>query len=292
MKKIALNNNANLDLPNSWEDLTEEQLLFTVKILMLLYAGKITPDKARIEMLINYTGYRPDPKITDRDTINFNLIRLSELLTFAFTVEENTITPQFKFKRNPLPELTIGDILYTGKKFNLDITAKTDIIAREFIDAFDLLSALAQMTEPERKELCLNQLCAILYPAEMTHHQNLVSRQIENMRQVSFPEKTLILYWFTGVVHYYTTHHVYSLLFSGTKKDSQDGKISLGMNEVALYLKKEGYGDPETMNLNDYFDAQIKSLKDTISRALAEGVKIEKIAEKTGLSNAIIHKLS
>jgi indolepyruvate ferredoxin oxidoreductase alpha subunit len=42
------------------------------------------------------------------------------------------------------------------------------------------------------------------------------------------------------------------------------------MNEIALTLKKEGFGTPETMNLNDYFDAQIKYLKDMINRALAE----------------------
>jgi hypothetical protein len=295
MKKIPLNNNAVLELPDCWEDLTNEQLLFTVEVLTRLFSGQITPDKARIEMLLNFTGYRPNSKITDpdkRENINLNILKLSEQLTFAFTVEENTITPLFSFKRNPLPELTIETVPYTGKKFNLDITAKTDITAKEFIDAFDLLSALAKMTEPERKEQCLNQICAILYPAEKTHQKNLVSHQIENMRRVSVPEKTLILYWFTGIVHYYTSHSVYSLLFSGTKKAGEGEKISLGMNEVALYLKKEGYGDPETMNLNDYFDAQVKSLKDTIGKARAEGVKIEKIAEKTGLPVAVIQKLS
>ena len=63
------------------------------------------------------------------------------------------------------------------------------------------------------------------------------------------------------------------------------------MNEVCLYLQKEGYGLTDHMTINDYFDAQIKSLKDSISRATAEGAKIENIAQSTGLSLYQIEQL-
>ncbi|MDR0681176.1 MAG: hypothetical protein LBG15_04900 [Dysgonamonadaceae bacterium] len=46
------------------------------------------------------------------------------------------------------------------------------------------------------------------------------------------------------------------------------------------------------MNLNDYFDAQVKALKDTISHAMAAGAKIEQIAQKTGISLTIINRLT
>jgi hypothetical protein len=111
------------------------------------------------------------------------------------------------------------------------------------------------------------------------------------MRKVGMLEKTLILFWFTSIVRFYTEHPVYSILFSGRKTDKEE-KIHLGANETALYLAKEGYGDPETMNLNDYFDAQVKALKDSISHALAAGAKIEQIAQKTGMSLTIINKLT
>jgi hypothetical protein len=269
-------------------------LLFTIEVLTRLFSGKITPDNARIELLFYYTGYRPNRKITvpeEREIIHFNLLRLSEQVTFAFTVEENTIVPHFSFKHNPLPALKMDGIEYPGKKFNLDITAKTDITAKELVYAFDLLAAF-QKLEEDAKEECLNQLCAILHPAEPTHKQNLVSCQIENMRKVDALKKTLILFWFIGIVNFYTNHPVYSLLFSGRKKtDDDDEKIYLGLNEVSLHLRKEGYGDPDTMNLNDYFDAQVKSLKDTINKALGVGAKIEEIAQKTGIPFSTIIKL-
>jgi hypothetical protein len=64
------------------------------------------------------------------------------------------------------------------------------------------------------------------------------------------------------------------------------------MNEIAITLQKEGYGMPETMKLNDYFDAQMKYLKDMINRALADGVKPEKLSEKSGIPLSTIQKLS
>jgi len=113
------------------------------------------------------------------------------------------------------------------------------------------------------------------------------------MRYVDHVIKFGIIFWFTGIVKYYTEHPIYSLLFKSEKStDETSGKVSLGMNEITLALQKEGYGKPDTMNLNDYFDAQIKFLKDTINKALADDVKPEKISGKTGIPLSTIQKLS
>jgi hypothetical protein len=293
MKSIVLNSGT-LDLPDCWEDLTQEQTLVTISILMRLFRGHMTPSRARLEMLVCYTGYRPSRKHhgpETRETVNFNLLKLSEMLNFAFTVEESTICPRFNFKRNPLPVLTLDGVRYRGKIFDLDITARTDITAREFVEAFDLFAAFHQLTgDSARQTECLNQLCAVLYPAEPDHRRNLVSGQHERMRRAKTEEKTLILFWFTGIVQYYTTHPRYAVLFSSQKKDEGE-KIRLGANEIALYLTREGYGDPDRMTLNDYFDAQVKALKDTVSHALAQGAKIERLAVETGLTLETLNKL-
>jgi hypothetical protein len=215
------------------------------------------------------------------------------MLDFAFAVDEaeQRITPHFNFKRNPLSAVDLEGVAYRGKIFNLDITAKTDITAREFVDAFDLFAAFHRLNgDAPRQAECLNQLCAILYPADRDHRQNLVSGQHERMSAVPEETKTLILFRFTGIVQHYATHPVYSVLFSSTKKDEGE-KIRLGANETALYLTREGYGDPDRMTLNDYFDAQVKALRDTVSHALAQGAKIEKIAQETGLTLETLNKL-
>jgi hypothetical protein len=294
MITVPVNKKTFLDLPDCWEDLTPEQTLATVRILVRLLAGAITPDRARLEMLVCYTGYRPSPRVSPetREIIAYNLMRLSQLLTFAFTVEARTLHLHFSFKRNPLPTLTVNRVPYPGKIFTLDITARTDITAREFVDAFDLLTAFHRLSGdlPRRTE-ALNQLCAILYPAAPEHRKNLVSGQHERMSRVPEDIKTLILFWFTGIVDYYIHHPVYAILFSSEKKESGSEKIHLGASETALYLTREGYGDPDRMTLSDYFDAQVKSLKDNIGHALAQGVKIESISRETGLSFELLHRL-
>ena len=58
MKTIQLNKSS-VELPDCWEDLSYKEKIFTFGILSELFAGTITPEIARLKMLIEYTGYRP-----------------------------------------------------------------------------------------------------------------------------------------------------------------------------------------------------------------------------------------
>jgi hypothetical protein len=96
-------------------------------------------------------------------------------------------------------------------------------------------------TEDDRQE-CINQLCAILYPGTGNYTQNMVSDHHKAMRQVNPVIRFAIMYWFTGIVKFYTEHPVYSLLFNNhIEKGESEGKVRFG-NEVILMLQCEGYG--------------------------------------------------
>jgi hypothetical protein len=175
----------------------------------------------------------------------------------------------------------------------LNITANTDITAREFADCFDLLTAQKNIADDALKEQCANQLIAILYPKYQNYRQNQVSEHAKQMRFIAPKIKFGIMFWFMGIAKFYQKHETYKILFERNKKDEQNSeKISLGMNEIILSLKKEGFGEPEKMSVNDYFDAQIKYLKDMINKAIAEGVKKDKLSQSTGIPLHIINKLS
>ena len=302
MKTIVLHKSS-IELPDSWEDLSYKEKIFTFCIMSELFAGTITPEIARLKMLIEYTGYKPSvillmrealTKNTEqREIINFNLLKLSEELNFAFTVEENRIIPNHVFKKNPIHFIKIGRQRYVGRRFEIDITNRTNITAREFSDCFDIFASMqGELTEADRYE-CINQVCAILFPYTNDYQANLISGHHWKMRYIHPAIKFGIIFWFTGIVKYYTEHPIYGLLFKSDKyRDESGNKINLGMNEISLALKKEGYGSPETMNLNDWFDAQIKFLKDMINKALAEGVKAEEITRKTGIPLSTIQQLS
>ena len=294
---------APLLLPDSWEDLSYKEIIFTFGILAELFAGTLTPEIARLKMLIEYTGYRPSwiqlikeafKKDTEqREIINFNLLKLSEELNFAFTVEENRIIPNHKFKKNPISKIRICLRRFSSRIFETDTLCRTNITAREFSDCFDIFASMqGEIADADRFDY-INQICAILFPRYDDYTKNLVSGHHWKMRYVHPTIKFGVIFWFTGIVKYYTEHPVYGLLFKSEKHADESGaKIHLGMNEIVLTLKKEGYGSPETMNLNDYFDAQIKFLKDMINRALAEGVKADDITKKTGVPASTIQKLS
>jgi hypothetical protein len=304
MKTIQLNKKNTLELPETWEDLSFKNKIFTFGILSELIANRITPDIARLKMLIQYTGYKPSgwklfkeafkKKQTDeRETINFNLFRLSEMLNFAFTIEGNVITPNHRFTTSPVPFIKIGKKRYFGRHFELNITANTDITAREFADCFDLLAAQQNLSDDLLKEQCANQLIAILYPKIQNYRQNQGSDHAKQISRLAPEIKFGILFWFMGIVKFYQEHEIYRLLFERSKKGEQTSdKISLGMNEIILSLKKEGFGEPENITVNDYFDAQIKYLKDTINKAISEGVKKDKLAQSTGIPLHVINKLS
>lgn len=304
MISIKLNGKACIDIPDSWEDLNFKQKLFTFEILSRVISGdlKSTPHVALVKLLIKFTNYkpskkfnRPDPESEEspRDNINLNLLRLAERIKFIFIIDEDDrrIIPQYDFKTNPFPIVKIGRKKYTGKRFELDITAKTDITAREFVDCFDLLSALAKLENEDDKQECINQICAILYPANLNYTQNMVSGQNRNMRKLHPMVRFGIVYWFTGIVKFYTEHPTYSILFKGNPSEDGADKIKLS-NEVVLMLQREGYGLPDHMNLNDYFDAQIKHLKDVVNKAIAEGLTVYKLSEKTGIDISTINKLT
>ena len=50
-----------------------------------------------------------------REIINFNLLRLSEELNFAFTVEDNRIISNYVFKKNPIAFIRIGHERFYGR---------------------------------------------------------------------------------------------------------------------------------------------------------------------------------
>jgi len=302
MKSIQLKKSS-IELPDCWEDLSFREKIFTFDILNKLFSGFLTPEIARLKMLVEYTGYRPSwiqlfrealkNDSQQREIIHLNLLKLSEELNFAFTVEENRIIPNHQFKKSPVAYLKIGRNRYWGRRFDIDLIVRTDITAREFSDCFDIFASLQGELPEEDQYDCINQICAILFPKHADYNTNLISGHQLQMRRVNPSIKFGIMLWFTGIVKYYQKHPVYGLLFRSENYSEDSGnKIHLGMNEIAITLQKEGYGTPETMKLNDYFDCQIKYLKDMIHRALAEGVKPEKLSEKSGIPLLTIQKLS
>lgn len=283
-------------LPECWEDLTPEQYIYTVSRLLELMAHQCTLVDFRISLLLKYTAYHPSIRFRPlkpetKQVINDNLVRLAELITFPLRAGQNGSEVNNSFRRNPLPEIRIRKKVYKGKQFDIGIVLRTDITAREFADAFDSVRAFAET----RSEECLNTLCSILYPAMPDHLHNMNSGHHRELIRVNYAVRYGILIWFTGIVQYFTEHPVYRILFAGEQEEGDSGRISLGMGETIMHLSLSGFGsktEMENINLVDYFDLQVKSVKKMIADARAQGAKTEDIARHTRLSYNLIEKLS
>lgn len=244
---------------------------------------------------IRFSGYwevwitHNRPRRYDRSIINYNLYRLSEQIDFAFTIKDRTLEWNRNFSKNPIPYLKIQGRKFTGKKFILGVAPFTNITAREFSDCFDLYSAYLSEKRESIKEQIQDKIISILYPESKDYKENLVSEHTDLIKTLSPEVKFGILYWFSGIVDYYMNHPYYSILFRSGNKESSEDKIRLGMNEVVLMIKKKGY-DPED-NINDFFDSQLKILKDNLAEAVANGVKLEDLSNKTGLDINDINRL-
>ena len=303
MKKISLPKRE-LELPDCWEDLTEKQAQFVFKQLMLLFDNKISPFEFQVSVLIHFTGYKPGLKTILRslyrnlitllfvkylkrknrlqkfiqknqeleENIQFNLIVLAETIDFAFTIENNVIHPNYDFKRNPLGT-------YCSAYFNRNITIDTNITAKQYSDCVDLMRGYYDSDDKEVKRHCLIKIMLALS-----------SKSEEEIKALPEEIPFGIMVWFTSIVRFFRDHPDFGVLYSSKKTDNPL-KLDLGMSEVMLFLEKEGYQDVPDKNIISFFTAQIKSLKDSIARAVGSGAKIEDIANQTGLDFETIERL-
>ncbi|MBQ6732341.1 MAG: hypothetical protein IJR06_04405 [Paludibacteraceae bacterium] len=302
MKDIKLLDGSVLHLPTEWGELTQEQTLRSMELLPLVVAGQMTPFDFQLEMLLMITRYKPAKRYWRswwqtfsrlimpekhaaamemeefrQECVRYNLIRMAEMLTFAFEVKDGVVTLNYYFADNPFAYMVPGAARFTRR-----LTIETNMTARQFADGVDLLSGVNGSDSEEFHLHILRRLSAVMY--------NLEYDDTEKLPMAVLFGTSL---WFTGVVQYFKEHPVYGMLFrrSTTATAGSDSAFNLGMGEVILSLEKSGYHNAAAMNLLEFMDAQIKMIKDTVAKAAAEGVKTGEIASKTGLSVADVIRL-
>ena len=290
MKRI-LTSGKDLLLPEDWMEISEKQRRKGFELLALVMAGALDPFEWQLHMLIEITGYKPSratrralsgyKQHTVRDTVIENLRRLAECLDFAFSIEDNKV--QIKYDMHDCPFE-----LFKGKgvqpHFIRDRLIETNLTAGIYAEATQLLSMVNDKDNDDDDRLYyMSKLAKTLWRVEMNAHA---------------PEPTpvellAVTVWFTGVALFFQEHDIYSVLFDSVKseKEKSEDHISLGVQEIILELETTGHRDVRNMGLLDFFDAQIKLLKDRISEAKSGGSSVADIVKKTGLSINTVTRL-
>ena len=291
MKKIPTHK-GDIELPEDWMDLTEKQRRKGFELLAMVMAGALDPFDWQLLMLQMITGYKPGKVFRSndraygltlvRDNILDNLRRLAESLDFAFSIEEENIRINYEMRDCPF-ELFKG--LGVQPHFVRDRLVETNLTAGIYADATQIMSMVndEENTDDDRSYY-MSKLARVLWRVELNAHA---------------PEPTpvellAVTVWFTGVALFFQEHDIYSVLFdtpSGGQVQSE-GHISLGVQEIILELEKAGHRDVRNMGLLEFFDAQVKLLKDRIADAKSGGTTIADIVKKTGLSINTVSRLS
>lgn len=281
MKPILLNNGRTLQLPEDWNDLRPADRLTAFGWLLEMLEGRMTPFEWQLRLLLLITGYRPSRRKRtpeQQDNIQTNLIRLAEQLDFAFSVDDdNHIRLNAMMRDCPVK---------ANAQFHRDRIIDTNITARQYADALDLLRLIRNADNTDDADFYRLRLCRLLGAELPPKQADVIPRFVE--------------LWFTGVAQFFALHPVYRVLFPtnnstnstafNNSTDSSD-QIDLGMQEVILYLKTQGFADADRMLLPEFFDAQLKLLQDNLRDAKAQGLTIADLMQRTSLSAADINRL-
>ena len=291
MKRIKTSGK-DLLLPEDWMELSEKQRRKGFELLAAVMAGAMDPFEWQLYMLVEITGYKPSratrralfgyKQHTVSDTVIENLRRLAECLDFAFTIEDNEVKIKYEMHDCPFD-------LFKGKgvqpHFVRDRLIETNLTAGIYAEATQILSMVNDKDNDDADRMYyMTKLAKTLWRVEMNAHA---------------PEPTpvellAVTVWFTGVVLFFQEHDIYSVLFdsTGSDKSRSEDYISLGVQEIVLELETSGHRDVRNMGLLEFFDAQIKLLKDRIAEAKSGGSSVADIVKKTGLSINTITRLS
>ncbi|MBQ6983873.1 MAG: hypothetical protein IJQ20_02990 [Paludibacteraceae bacterium] len=291
MKRIKTSGK-DLLLPEDWMELSEKQRRKGFELLAAVMANAMDPFEWQLYMLVEITGYKPSratrralfgyKQHTVRDTVIENLRRLAECLDFAFTIEDNEVKIKYEMHDCPFD-------LFKGKgvqpHFVRDRLIETNLTAGIYAEATQILSMVNDKDNDDADRMYyMSKLAKTLWRVEMNAHA---------------PEPTpvellAVTVWFTGVVLFFQEHDIYSVLFdsTGSDKSKSEDYISLGVQEIVLELETTGHRDVRNMGLLEFFDAQIKLLKDRIAEAKSGGSSVADIVKKTGLSINTITRLS
>lgn len=314
-------------IPNAWEELTPEQFIFLAGLLRQYAAGVLSVSDVRLQFVVFVLDldmrYIPKKHV---DTIAQNLYLLLSKITFIFNLKYpddvwKNLTPELRksalktepsdlpdspevrllrrvdyiyvvdacFATQLLPSIEVGKNTLKGYAVNTSCgQLSCSLTARQYVDASECLYGIDKNTE------LMPLLVATLYqPAEYSSawaHDNAdafkkVDQSVLEAVALNFQAFVLLLF---------TKTHFSILWQKGNKKDTQSGKLSVGIKEGVYALSEDGYGDINTvgnMPLIEYLDILRKKKIDAVRTMHSAEIKVTEISEKTGLDIETINKI-
>lgn len=282
------------NIPSEMEELSSEQYLFFVKLLLEASEEKLNLHDVKVFMIVKIliiVGINQLEKFQaeKKEAILDNLSRIVSMMDFLFEKDNNGLKPNLNFTKNLLPSFKVGLIRYHGPADTL-----SNISFQEYIDAH---SHYTEYLASEMKNTdALNRLIAVLYrPQKFGYHirkrftgfdgqrrkaynDNLVEIRAEWIKELDFHVKYGIFLWYHACENFFRSGMLtvegkeinLSKLYSGGSSSSKKDDIGLAGILYSL-AETQVFGNVKETARENIFDVmlrlyQVKSDYDELQR--------------------------
>lgn len=306
-------------IPNSWDGLSTEIFLKTIREYLLVETGQLSVGEFRIRLLCYLMKWNWR-KFRDEDAIA-NLIVFSEQLTFPFRImypDDNAALKELSnddyavavrtepdhidapwakvlqglgwryqfdlcFFRQMLPTLQVGEMTYYGYEASLSHHAlTTSLTALQYIEARDLIG------KPDSLPL----MAAILYMPQPydSSQAHALADEFSHLDDIILQAVRMN---FEAVNNFLFTKTSFNLL-TRFEKDGKTKSITTDMTDALYDLSHDGLGNVqeiEQLNVLTYLRILRKKTIDSVRQLHGMKMELDKIATEVGLPIEIITKI-
>lgn len=259
--------------PSSWEEMSRDELLFTMKLAMEMLAGILSLDEFKIRVFYKLTRMhrnmwqrRKELLLTEREQVRKweNVRRSAETISWMFSREDDgRVVFRFDSVVNPLPRIRIKRFWFKGPG-----EALLDITFGEYMVAYDFL----QKFRRDKEERWMNCLCSTLYRPigkdgkREDFDVDLCMKRSKMFVAIRPEERFTILSWFDACDHYFKSGdievdgRIVSLapLFrpEGEDRDENEG---LGMTGILMAVAESGvFGKAEEVKRTNLYQVLLR----------------------------------
>ena len=277
-------------IPNSWQGVTPDVFQKFVSNLVEHYAGNISVADIRRRYVLDVMGWRLS-RIHDVDALA-TVISIADRITFLFTEEGQSLTPNLNFFAQFVPTIKIGTTeyhAYTVSTAYNNLT--TSLTALQFIEAQQILQQATVPGSFAAGQSSLPFLAAILYcpPPYNSTTAQLLADKMQQLSPVTLMAIQMNFIAFTTALYSQTE---FALLAKFQPK--KQSPITTDMADALYDLCADGLGtheEVEQMNLLTYLRILRKKTIEAVRQMRSMEWDVIRISQETTLPVSVIQQI-
>lgn len=292
-------------IKNQWDELNKDEFIFLTGLILDFYSNSILFEDLKLEFLKYLIQYKPSKQkdFTEEEKMNVqgSLLQLADQVNFfmdeIITDEQITYKLKLNFTRNFIDHIKAGRKIMYGPEFRVlpeSGIIQTNVTAEEFIDAHGYYNLFDKSKDESNLDFLVSTLYRPMKNRVREEYITLNSQKRAHLfKNVPLAQKYGVFFFFQALMDYFFDRTEYGLLFK-RQTSSDETKITLGLGEMLYDLTQKGFGSKnEVSNLvvTEFFDIRLKLLFDSIQAMHDAEIPIEKIEDKTGISEAKLKKI-